>query len=473
MLAISKNPQLFLDDYLIDRLQNIRRSLQKPSKHPANPLIKQDFPWEAKMISTYGTVLHDSKTGRFRCWYLASRGKPDVPDTPEGSTLSKYYTCYAESPDGIQWTKPMVGRGSFSGFEPHNVVIPKTHSICVIDTPDDPNPQRRFKAAGGGVYGTSPDGIEWDMNGWRDAVGKNDTGTSVVRWNDQWLGLVRKQEWDNRPEGNLQRAVGITKSNDFQQWTEKELIWTTDEQDGYPWSQPYGLCVSTYGDILIGLLPLLRLEPAQGNNSLGDMETQLMVSRDARNWHRVCDRAVIFDPSHGGPIKDRAWDSNCYPSSTFLCIEDEILIYYSGNNGRHGESKTPLGKVHEAELRCGIGLATLQADRFEAMQCDNQAEQAVLQTKSFSFSGKELLVNANLDNDTDLVVEVVDENASILNGLDKTACRLQRHNALRYRVEWQCNGACKSLAQAVGDHRVSLRFSWMQGDLFAFQVCDI
>lgn len=86
-IRISRHPQLFLDNYLVARTTNLRRDMKQPSKHPQNPLIKQDFPWEKRMIQVYGTVLFDEASASFRCWYLASES-PDA--TPE------YYVCYAE-----------------------------------------------------------------------------------------------------------------------------------------------------------------------------------------------------------------------------------------------------------------------------------------------------------------------------------------------------------------------------------------
>ena len=468
MLRVSTHPQLFLDDYLIDELRNVRRELQSPVKHPDNPLIIQEHGWEANAISVYGTVLHDAQAERFHCWYLASRGIPKVPDTPEGSAMSKYYTCYAESPDGIGWTKPMVNSQPFGGFQPNNIVIPGSHSICVIETPEDPDPNRRFKAGGGGVFGFSPDGINWDVRSWRDVIGKNDTGTSIVRWGNKWIAFVRNQESDDRPKGNLQRAVAISESDDFEHWTPKKTIWMTDATDGHPWTQPYGLCVTAYGDQLIGVLPLLRLEPFEGNNSVGDMELQLMSSRDGRSWQRVADRTVLFDPSPNGPIEDRPWDNYAYPSSTLLNVGDQVRLYYSGTNGRHGEGKTPEGRAMADKRHCGIGLATLAADRFVALRPDHKtSEPAVLRTKPLTAAGNALILNADLGLNGRLEVELLDAQGHVQDGFDRGQCRLVPQDALRYRVTW---GDSNTSAFRGDTAPLALRFIWTDASLFAFQI---
>ena len=71
-VAVSELPQLFLDDHVVAKLENLERKVIQPEKHPANPLIVPDQPWERRYIQTYGTVLFDAAAGRFRAWYLAS-----------------------------------------------------------------------------------------------------------------------------------------------------------------------------------------------------------------------------------------------------------------------------------------------------------------------------------------------------------------------------------------------------------------
>ena len=108
-INLSNHAQLFLDDYLVARMDNLTRRVNQPVKHPANPLIVPEHPWEKRFVAIYGTAIFDELTGKFRCWYGANQSRQAIPDTPEGPGLSKYYSCYAESDDGIAWTKPMVG----------------------------------------------------------------------------------------------------------------------------------------------------------------------------------------------------------------------------------------------------------------------------------------------------------------------------------------------------------------------------
>ena len=71
--------ELFVDHYLIDRLDGASLKLHEPQ--PAGTAIKYDRPWEGRGCA-YITVLEDD--GVYRMYYRGSPG-----DAPE-------VTCYAE-----------------------------------------------------------------------------------------------------------------------------------------------------------------------------------------------------------------------------------------------------------------------------------------------------------------------------------------------------------------------------------------
>ena len=330
---------MFLDDHLIVEMKNLKRDFKQPTKHPENPLLKPDQPWERRMIELYGTVLFDDEMQKFRCWYLASESGAGQPE---------YYICHAESKDGIHWEKPHVGSEPFGPYERHNIVIPGGHGISVIKDADEADPKRRYKAAGGDIFATSPDGIQWAIENNRYAVHKNDTCSSLVCWKDEFLYYVRNQE----PEtGNsvfdpktgktwtgTMRGVGLSTSSDFHKWAEKRSIFRTDERDGFPWVQPHALCVTAYGDVLIGLLPIMHIIPEEGNNIMGTIDVQMMVSRDGRDWQRVADRNVFMPADKPAPKGKRNWDARFHPGANMLVRDDLVYIYYFGTNLLFGES---------------------------------------------------------------------------------------------------------------------------------------
>ncbi len=139
---IGSRRELFVDHYLIDRLEGTRLELCKPK--PAETVLKCDRPWEG--INSLGE--HVIKTGQtYRMNYLARTKAQDV-----------YCCCLAESSDGIHWTKPNLGLVEVAGSRENNVLgvrLRKNHVITVrdpnpgfgfIDTRAGVPPSERYKA---------------------------------------------------------------------------------------------------------------------------------------------------------------------------------------------------------------------------------------------------------------------------------------------------------------------------------------
>ncbi|MBN1555181.1 MAG: hypothetical protein JXA11_10585 [Phycisphaerae bacterium] len=466
----SNSVELFLDDDLVASMTGLKRTLEKPTKCPKNPLITRTKPWEKRCLEIYGTVMFDEAMKKFRCWYLASGSPSGIPDVLEHPGTAEYPICYAESKDGLVWNKPLLSP-PIGSYQKTNIVIAKgvaegsSHGWCVFRESDESDPQRRYKGAGGAIFGTSPDGMHWTLHNWKPAVGKNDTSTSVVKWNGEYLAYVRHQMTvpekgiQSRPGGptwgGTMRGVGLCVSKDFNTWTPKELVFRTDEKDNYPWTQPYGLAVTAYGNQLIGIPWMLHLLEKDGNNTLGPVDMQLVVSRDGRNWKRVADRAVFLAPSRG------KWDSKMvWPGTTMFVKDDKVHLYYSGKDSLHGDGWSNVA----------IGLATLPADRFVAVEpAGNDA--GVLQTKPMTSKGTNLVVNAKVPSDGALRVELVDAKGNSLSGFAAAACRLNKRDSLRFDVVW--GKEKNTIAEAMKHGPVAIRFHINKGaKLFAYEIRD-
>lgn len=89
-VSVDQKHQLFLDDYLIASMTGVTREIHPARKHPANPVLWPTEPWEGKVAVIYGSVIRDD--GKYRMWYHGGAG-----------------VSYAESEDGIKWTKPLMG----------------------------------------------------------------------------------------------------------------------------------------------------------------------------------------------------------------------------------------------------------------------------------------------------------------------------------------------------------------------------
>ena len=159
VMDIGSRLELFVDGTLIDRLQGAQLRLNHPVD--AGVALKFDRPWEGA-FSGYVTVIKDGPTYRlyYRCLPVAGK------DGNENEA-----TCYAESTDGIQWTKPELGIYELMGTRKNNAVLahsaPFTHNFCpMLDARPGVAAAERFKALGGTKQSglaafVSADGLHW------------------------------------------------------------------------------------------------------------------------------------------------------------------------------------------------------------------------------------------------------------------------------------------------------------------------
>lgn len=157
ILDVGNRSQLLLDPSLVYESVGIAFTPHPAHKHPANPLVRADQPWEGWYASVFaGTVLYDGPERRFKMWYTCPGA---------AAYFASGGTCYATSKDGLRWDKPPVGTRTAKNGKPHNSV---TRFLCpsVFHDPADPDPARRYKMVcfdedRGYLALTSRDGLRW------------------------------------------------------------------------------------------------------------------------------------------------------------------------------------------------------------------------------------------------------------------------------------------------------------------------
>lgn len=165
-VALGSRLELLVDDLLIGPLHGCTLKLHEP--HAANVALRFEAPWEGSFCG-YVSVLQDGE--RFRCYY---RGSPTAGR--DGSDAE--VTCYAESRDGITFTKPALGLFEVHGTRSNNVVLagqaPFSHNFApFLDARPGVPADERFKALAGtsesGLHGfVSGDGVRWRR--WRESA---------------------------------------------------------------------------------------------------------------------------------------------------------------------------------------------------------------------------------------------------------------------------------------------------------------
>ena len=179
---VGTDAQLFVDRVLVHDSSQVAFTLHPAEKHPDNPVVQVDRPWEGWRLSAYGNVLFDEEEGVFKMWYMGHSPEyfefPQVTKggvsggwrkDPQGRT--PHITMYAVSQDGVNWEKPLVGtipalKGERFG---HNAVA-QVMNASVIKDSADPDPGRRYKmicwvVAPQSIGGTTPLSRPTDSHG--------------------------------------------------------------------------------------------------------------------------------------------------------------------------------------------------------------------------------------------------------------------------------------------------------------------
>ena len=468
VVSLTHHPQLFLDDRCIGNRLNLKRQMQQPLKFEGNPIMPVEHPWEQRHMYR-PSVIFEPQANEFRMHYTTIAGAK-----PKASVA----VCYAESDDGFTWRKCLTNSFLYEG-RPSNIVPGPSHAI---KTPHDA--MRPYigvfgkvltgkEFTGRGLHvASSPDGLHWESP---HSITKTkcDTIPSIV-WHEpvqRYFVYTRAQMHHHALDGHL-RITGVMESSDFETWTAKRAINLIPETEGFPYVQAHALTAHAYGDLLIGQVPVLSLEES-GNNFLGRFDIQLAVSRDGWTWNRVANGAIFMPP---GPEN---WDRWYVHSCSMTRKDDTLYFYYNGRSQKHGAVRQLIEQGVEVEMptpKGSIGVATLPADRFVALQPIDSTTPGVLDTPPVRFAGRELFINAELD-PADFQVELIDEQGPVtqyqatpVTGFDRNHSKLVRHDELRHRVVWQCDGTERALGDAPLDRPVILRFLLRRGKLFAFQV---
>ena len=128
-LDIGSRRELFVDYHLVGQLRGTRLKLHVP--RPGGVAISYERPWE-DWYSFYTTILKDGDT--YRMYYRCGLG-------------AQSYTCYAESRDGIRWTRPSLGLFEAQGSRENNVILDSGHQFCpFIDGRPGVPAAERYKA---------------------------------------------------------------------------------------------------------------------------------------------------------------------------------------------------------------------------------------------------------------------------------------------------------------------------------------
>lgn len=409
-VKVGSTRQLFIDDLLIESSNGLTRTIHPVRKHPKNPLIVPEKPWEGKSVLLYGSVIRDPETQKFRMWYLAWGKHINQPS----------FVCYAESDDGINWIKPNLGIHEYEGSKENNIVMPAWSQTTVLFDPTDPDPSKRYKAVlrlNGIRAFFSADGFHWEDAG--NIIEQGYDGTTV-HWDPvgrQWIAMVKIFK-----EGK--RARGYAESKDFLNWTDTYYMATVDEKD-LPGDQMYAIYMFHYESAYFGLLRMYH-------TSTDRVDIQLLTSRNAKQWNR--DIRTPFIPNSED---DEAWDyaNNAVPSSPPIKVGDELWFYYSSRN-----------TLHDTIPNDGyIGLGKIRVDGMMSM--DSGSGGGILTTQPVQLEGNKLFVNAIADKECPVRIQLIDENGEPIKINGQTFSDPLKTDSVRHEIQWGTDSNLEFLKQ--------------------------
>lgn len=448
-LRLGTRRELMVDEHLIGEMQGVALKLHTPQAQDV--ALVCDAPWEGN-TSGYFTLFQDGDL--YRCYY---RGTHHDEATKKGG--HKETTCYAESKDGITWTKPKLGLVEFNGSKENNIILIGegcTNFAPFKDTHPDCPPESRYKALASTGDDTtrkkkpslqawkSADGLKWTRLREEPVISAGSFDSQNTGFYDAEHGIYRaywryftggytdERGW--KPKGV--RAIRTASSKDFLTWeNQADLAYGRDA----PVVQLYTNTVRPYArapQILMGFPT--RYQPKQSQ-----VEPVFMTSRDGVNFKRWEEPLIPLTAP-----KDRDWNRSNYMTLGMLALpgRDKELSVYASEAYYQGPGSR-------------IRRFTYRVDGFVSATAEKEG---MLVTKPFTFQGAKLTLNLVSQGETR--VEVQDAEGKALPGFALEECAPLKGDCVDEAVSWK-GGALKALE----GKPVRLRFVLREADLFALR----
>lgn len=478
ILHVGSRKQLFIDKRFIRADEGIYVTMNQPVKMES--VIRPEKPWELGWITGNGTVLEDQ--GTYRMWY------PVLPPTgPIADNADNALLCYAESDDGVYWTKPNLGIQEWQGSKANNILLQAGADTCSIFIDPRAADSEKYKLLavffrneqapnGPGIYiYASSDGLRWRLNptvlfpftpdtqnqAFYDA--RIDKYVIYVRaWNPlRTVGRVETDDilkpWPYTPSAIPYLLFGPNAAPAPS--TEVDTAFAYDERDPqpsdhytsaavpYPWAQDaYFMFPSAYRHY--------PGPPAGRFENDGPVDIQLASSRDGVTYQRV-DRKPYIELGLAGTQDG----GSLYMLVGLLRRGDEIYQYYGAFPFTHGAYK---GLPEERRIGA-IMRVRQRLDGFVSADADMAG--GSFTTPPLRFQGRQLTLNLNASAMGEVLVEVREATGEPIQGYTFADCDPLHRNHTALVVTW--NGSADVSTNA--DRPVQLTFRLRAAKLYAFQ----
>jgi hypothetical protein len=455
-VEIGSRLEPFVDDFLIESFGG-EAELELHPPVTREIAISHDQPWEGN-TSTYHTVFFDGEKYRmyYRGHHVAAHGSGKIENHPE-------VVCYAESDDGIHWTKPSLGLFEFNGSKDNNIVWAKGAGVHNFAPFYDLNPnataEAKYKAIGrhkGGLYVfQSPDAIHWELIKDEPVITKGAFDSLNIAFYDAHRG--RYVDF-HRGFRNGVRDIMTAVSDDFVSWTEPEWLAYT----GAPPEHLYTNGIVAYHrapHIFVGLPK--RYVPGRNpadHPAKGVSDAVFMSSRDGETFHRWTEAIV-----RPGLIESRWVNRNNLPAwgivetkSSLPGAPNELSIYttegyYTGDS-------------------CELRRHTWRLDGFVSISAPYEGGEALTRPVVFGAesggdsAAVELKLNVSTSAAGSVLVELLQDGEPVP-GYTMSDCDPVFGDSIAKTISWGGKSDLSSLA----GQPIQVRFKLADADVYAMQ----
>ena len=478
-----ENRTVLWDMSLAKKHDSVYVKMHRPIRK--NVVLECGEPWEGEHCG-YGQVLYDGE--KYRLYYRGA-GENNGPCNKDGGRHTTL--CVAYSKDGKHFEKPDLGMYGYGGTTHNNIFFMKDNAgyldnfAIFIDTNPNCPKDAVYKAVSSYRAKKSPDtyrlivyksadGLRFEKSG-EILRGKGAFDSmNIAFWDERIqkyclymrgyhpLDTANKIEYE---EESHVRDVRVTYSDDFESWTEPQLLDYGEDKTEF---QIYtnGMMKYPRADVYIGLparyinrtpdavnykyLPNLHglrevLKKNEGRSATAMTDAFIMTSNDGVHFNRT--REAFLTP---GPENGENWVyGDCYIAHGLVQTESDFygepdeLSFYTGK----GYRSRPVSFERYA----------LRLDGFFSWRAD--CDEGTVITEPITVTGDSLFVNFSTSALGYLKIELLDENERALCGYDSG--RLFGDSVSR-PVDFE-----KPLAELAGK-TVQMRISMKDADFYSF-----
>ena len=336
--------QLFLDDFVVQEMQGVRRTMHQPEKK--GPVFRPYIALDGRYPQTRSAPVWIPEESVYKMFYCPGG---------TGVLISK---------DGLHWERPSLGLFAVKGSKDNNRIA-SLSMYQVVRDPDDPDLSRRYKGMVHTAAGLAPY-VSGDLTDWKKLdvppiPSSDEASLTYDREHKRFIAMVKT--------GNQYgRAFSIALSEDFNHWTNPRFCFGADAADqplalkiirqrvadpalahpvfvdpdpalggprrpGPPtWrAECYYITVFPYEGMYIGLPTMFYPTgvDSNGTNCDGFDLIQLAVTRDLINWNRLGNRKPFIPPGRIDHGRVGVWDRMQMFATNPVERGDELWIYYS------------------------------------------------------------------------------------------------------------------------------------------------